>query len=149
MPDPLFDSRTSRFNLPLLFAGQAQKEGFVNEALARIDAILHCAIESELVSPPPSPPEGQSWLVGSSALGEWAGKSGQIASRQSGNWLFISPRNGMKILNLSTAREMRYLDGWQTLSPPPAPSGGATIDAEARDAIGALIAILQQAGILA
>ena len=63
MSDPLYDSRTARFDLPLLFAGQAQKEGTVNEVAARIDALLHGAIEGELAAPPISPSDGQAWLV--------------------------------------------------------------------------------------
>ena len=36
MSDPIFDSRTLRHDLPYLFPGQAQKEGYVNEALAHM-----------------------------------------------------------------------------------------------------------------
>ncbi len=42
MSDPVqFEGATPRFALPLLFAGQAQKEFFVNEALLRADMVLH------------------------------------------------------------------------------------------------------------
>ena len=34
-----FDTATARHGFPMLVAGQAQKEFFVNEALARIDAL--------------------------------------------------------------------------------------------------------------
>lgn len=71
MSDPfLFDSTTPRFGLPLLFAGQAQKEAFVNEAHALADALIHCAVEGEATAPPGAPVDGTSWLVGSPATGD-------------------------------------------------------------------------------
>lgn len=148
MPDPLYDSRTTRFELPLLFAGQAQKEGFVNETTARIDAVMHGAIEGELAAPPAVPADGQTWLVGAAASGAWLGQAGKLAARQSGNWLFITPRDGMKLLNRASGQEMRYSGSWKSAVRPALPSGGATVDAEARTTIAALLAALTTAGIV-
>lgn len=147
MPDPLFDSRTPRFDFPLLFAGQAQKEGFVNEMAARLDALLHCAVEAEQATPPAAPTDGQCWLIAAGASGEWSGKNGQIAMRQSGNWLFSLPREGMHLLNRATGQQMLFNAGWRAASRPAQPSGGSVIDAEARAAIAAVIASLTTAGI--
>ena len=148
MSDPLFDSRTPRLDMPLLFAGQAQKEGFVNEVTARVDALLHAAIESETETPPISPLDGQAWLVGTSPSGEWSGHGGEIAARQAGNWLFFTPRDGMKLLNRAAGQEIRYQAGWQIAARPTSPSGGTTIDNEARASIDGLIAALTTAGII-
>ena len=148
MPDPLFDSRTTRFELPLLFAGQAQKELFVNELAARLDALLHGAIEAELAAPPASPSDGQAWLIASGASGEWAGKTGQIAARQAGNWLYFVPRDGLRLLNRTSGQDLRYKGVWLTASRPAAPSGGTTVDSEARAAINAVISSLTTAGII-
>ena len=148
MPDPLYDSRTARFELPLLFAGQAQKEGFVNETTARIDAVMHGAIEGELAAPPAAPADGQTWLVGAAASGAWLGQAGKLAARQSGNWLYITPRDGMKLLNRASGQEMRHSGSWKSAARPALPSGGATIDAESRTAIAALLAALTTAGIV-
>ena len=148
MPDPLFDSRTARLDLPLLFAGQAQKEGFVNEITARIDALLHGAIEAELAVPPTAPADGQMWLVATGASGAWLGQSGKLAARQSGNWLFVTPRDGIKLLNRASGQEIRYSGSWKSAQRPGLPSGGAVIDAEARSALAAILTTLTTAGIV-
>lgn len=148
MPDPVFESRTARLNLPMLFAGQAQKEFTVNESLARIDALLHGAIDGESNSPPASAADGTAWLVGSSPGGDWAGHSGAIAARQSGSWFFFTPFDGLKLLNRANGQEIRFSSGWKAASRPVAPSGGSTVDAEARSAISLIIAALATAGII-
>ena len=148
MPDPLFDSRTARFDFPLLFVGQSQKEGFVNEAVARIDALLHLAVEGEQAAPPTTPVDGQAWLIATAATGAWSGQSGKIAARQSGNWLFAVPRDGMRLLNRATGQEMRFAGIWRVPTLPAAPSGGSTVDSEARAAIAAVLAALTTAGIV-
>ena len=148
MPDPItFDSTSPRFALPLLFAGQAQKEAFVNEAHARADALLHCAIEGEAAAPPVTPVEGTNWLVAASPTGAWAGQAGKIACRQAGNWLFVDPRDGMVLLNRANGQQRRYFASWLAPTVPAAPIGGSTIDAEARTAIAALVAALRTAGV--
>lgn len=148
MADTLFDSRTPRFDLPLLFAGQAQKEGFVNEIAARLDALLFLTIEAEAASPPADAVDGKSWLVANSPIGPWAGRAGLIASRQSGNWLFTQPLLGMRIYNKAAKQEMYYHNDWRTAARPSTPTGGSTVDAEARTAVNAIIAALVSAGIV-
>ncbi len=148
MSDPLtFDSTSPRFNLPLLFAGQAQKEAFVNEAHALTDALLHCAIEGTAAAPPVSPANGANWLVGTSPSGDWTGQAGKLACRQAGVWLFIAPRDGLRMLDRSTGQEKHYFGAWQAPFAPAVPSGGSTIDIEARAAIASLVAALRVAGV--
>lgn len=147
MSDPIsFESTSPRFGLPMLFVGQAQKEFFVNEAHALLDALLHGAIEGVANAPPASPAEGCSWLVDSAPSGEWDGQAGRIASRQGGNWLFTTPCDGMRLLNRESGQDMRYSAGWQAPARPAEPSGGATIDREARVAISQLISALVVVG---
>lgn len=150
MTDPLsFSSTSPRFALPLLFAGQSQKEVTVNEALLTADVLLHPAIEAVVTTPPAAPASGQCWLVGASAIGAFAGKSGQIASWSEGGWRFVAPRQGMRAYDIA-ATAYRYFAGgnWQLAVAPAAPSGGTVIDNEARTAIGNLIATLRAAGVL-
>lgn len=149
MSEPIqFTSASPRFVLPLLFAGQAQKEFFVNEALCRADALLHPATEGEVNDPPPAPEEGECWLVGAEPTGAWAGHAGQLAMF-AGGWVFAEPRDGMRLLDRSTGQHILYRDGWQRPAAPAAPSGGETVDNEARAAITALIGALISGGILA
>ena len=149
MSDPIsFTSASARFALPFLFAGQAQKEVFVNEANARADMLLHPAILGTANAPPATPQDGDCWLIGTVPTGEWTGHAEQLAGRQAGNWLFAQPRNGMTVLDLSAGKIRRYANGWLSANAVPAPTGGTVIDTQARSAITALIAALIAGGIL-
>ncbi len=148
MSDPLsFDSATPRYALPLLFAGQAQKEFYVNEAHALADALLHCAVEGIADTPPATPADGTCWLVGPAPDGAWTGQAGKLACRQLGNWLFVAPRDGLAVLNRADGQVIRYLGGWSTPAAPALPTGGATVDAELRAAFAALLDALADAHI--
>ncbi len=150
MSDPItFASVTPRLGLPLLFAGQSQKEFFVNEAHALVDALLHAAVEGEADAPPSTPAEGESWLVGAAPSGAWENHPGALASYQAGAWIFASPQDGLALHDRATGQRMTYRSGWQRPATPAEPAGGATVDTEARAAIVALIEVLIEAGILA
>lgn len=150
MPDPItFASTSPRLGLPLLHAGQSQKEFFVNEAHALVDALLHAAIEGEADAPPSTPADGETWLVGDTPSDVWTGHAGALASFQAGDWIFASPRDGMAVLDRATGQSIRFLDGWQRPATPAEPVGGATVDTQARSAIVGLIEVLIASGILA
>lgn len=148
MTDPLsYQSDSARHNLPLLLAAQAQKEIVLNEALMRIDALLHLSIEDRLAMPPATPLEGQCWLVDAGASGSWMDHEGEIAAFTGGDWLFLAPREGMRCW-LQSARQWLCFDGgWIAPDKPVLASGGSTVDAESRAAIEALINTLTEVGI--
>lgn len=149
MPDPIsFESSTPRLGLPHLFAAQVQKEFIVNEAHARVDMLLHCAVEGEANAPPETPSEGEVWIVGDAPTGEWAGHTGQLAGRQAGAWLFAVPFAGMSAFDKAARQAVRYDAGWLRAAAPVLLDGGAVADAEARVAIGELVEVLRSAGIL-
>ena len=77
---------------------------------------------------PAEPEEGEYWLVGTGATGDWSGEDGKLASRQLGNWLFVAPRDGMAVLDRSTGQRILFSGGWQVAVPPPAPTGGAPVE---------------------
>lgn len=160
---------TERYGLPLLQAGQSQKEITHNEAVVRTDALLHPSVESlSLTSPPSSPTTGQAWIVGSGANGDWAGQDHAIAAFQAGGWTFVVPSEGC----LAWVRDEGVFalfgtGGWETGSWPVnglslggdamlttrqpaivAPTGGTTVDAEARIAIGHVLDILRAHGLI-
>jgi hypothetical protein len=148
MPDTLsFDSQTARMALPLLFAGQAQKEVFHNEALARIDGLLHACVRGEKSEPPADAADGECWLVGSEASGAWTGQESSLAMRQAGQWLFAAPAAGMRVFDASMQQFAVFSAAWQKPAAVEEPRGGLYVDSEARAAIGALISALRAAGI--
>lgn len=151
MTDPLsFLSASPRHALPLLFAGQSQKEVSVNEALLAADALLHPAIEAVLASPPAAPTSGQCWLVGSGATGAFAGQADRIAAWSEGGWRFHAPREGMRAYDIAAAAYRLYAGGtWRLTSSPTSPTGGSVVDSQARAAIAAMLTALRSAGVFA
>ena len=148
MPDPVtFPSATPRHQLPYLFAGQAQREFFVNESLARIDMLLHPIVAGIRNDPPASPQAGETWLIGNAPTAEWAGRASNIACWQDGKWTIVAPIPGMMLRNQGDGRLLRFDDSWIALTAPEPPAGGANIDVEARACLSAIINALSQFGI--
>lgn len=150
MNDPLsFEDSSPRLELPLLHSGQAQKEFFVNEALSRIDALMHLAVEAETPLPPADPADGQNWIIAAQASGEWTGQpEGTLACRQAGNWIFVVPRDAMQAFNRAAGQWQVYLGTWKKAAAVQEPIGGATVDAEVRAALAELVAALKTTGTL-
>lgn len=160
---------SARFGLPFILPGQAQKEAFHNEALAQVDAALHVCIEGDPTPDLPTDPGvGQSWIVASGAGGAWAGKTDQLACWTGGGWRFTRPVPGMIVWNIDAGYWLYWTGtawsdgGWpvsalkvggqQVVGPRletvPSPSGGTTIDLEARAALDAVIVALRTHGLI-
>jgi len=150
MTDPIsFSSASPRYALPMLFAGQSQKETTVNEALLAADALLHPAIEAVVASPPAAPSLGQCWLIGSGAIGVFAGQTDKIAAWSEGGWRLFAPREGLRAYDITAGAGRLYAGGaWRLVAAPASPAGGSVIDTQARSAITAMIAALRNAGVL-
>ncbi len=144
-----FAATSARHRLPLIFPGQVQKELFVNEAHALMDALLHPVVLGTASSPPDDAADGDCWIVGPEAGGAWADQAGMLACRQAGTWLFVAPCDGLRVFDRARVTEVRHLDGrWIAAARIRAPQGGTVVDSEARAAIGGLIAALTDAGLL-
>lgn len=161
--------QTARFALPFIAPGQAQKDLFHNEALARIDAVLQAGVVAAgLDSPPPAPVPGQCWIVGPAPVDAWAGQADAMAAWTDGGWRFVAPVAGMTVWLISDTLPIIY-DGARWTSGEifarsivaggvqvvgmrqagvPLPAGGATVDGEARTALSGVIAALVAHGLI-
>lgn len=90
-------SDTPMLGLPLLAAAQAQKHVTLNEALLKLDALIHLSVIARDVAAPPQAAEGDRYLVPASPTGAWAGQQGQVALAQGGGWVFLAPRKGWRL----------------------------------------------------
>jgi hypothetical protein len=164
------EQTTARMALPLLATGQAAKELTHNEALTLLDLLVQPAIVAVgLNAPPPAPAAGECWVTGNAPTGAWAGRGGMIAGWTAGGWRFAPAVEGFSGWCISTARPVTYRNGlWQegdvscerlviggkgvvgprgpAIADPPA---GGIMDAEARAAIGAILAAMRQHGLIA
>ncbi|HEY0269455.1 MAG TPA: DUF2793 domain-containing protein [Sphingomonas sp.] len=160
---------TPRLALPLLAPGQAQKEMFHNEALARIDAALHAVAQALGDDDPPAAPvSGQCWITGGAPTGAWAGQAGVLAAWTDGGWRFVAPMPGM-IAWLAGAGVYARFDGaaWRigelvadtlviggqqvVAARQPAiaaPAAGTTVDTESRAALTAILMALRTHGLI-
>ena len=150
MSDPIaFPATTPALGLPLLIAGQAQKEFFVNEAFCLLDALNARAVAASQPSPPAVAAEGSCYRVTAPATGAWTGRENTLAVQIGGAWRFIAPAEGMVIFDRATDRLTIFRTQWHPAALVPLPAGGTVIDSEARTAITALITALQTVGVLA
>lgn len=160
---------SERLGLPLLAAGQAQKELSHNEALVLLDFVVQPSVEAVgLDTPPTSPAPGACWIVGAAPSGAWRGQAQAIAGWTEGGWRFVAARPGMRAWSLGDSADAQF-DGTQwtigTLAGNrlvlagetmlgvrqpaiAAPANGTGVDAEARRAIEAILTALQSLGLI-
>ena len=149
---------------------QIGKEATVNEALAALDLAICAAVDGYLLNTPPgSPAVGNCYIVGSAPTGAWAGHGLAFAGYTEGGWRLIPPFSGLTALDKASGEFATFAGGAWTKGEVRAakvsvggnqvvgarqaavadPSGGATVDAEARAAIAALLARLRLHGLIA
>lgn len=115
-------SNSFHLALPFLEAAQAQKHVTVNEALRRLDALLHLSVATrDLAAPPEEAEEGARYIVGAAAEGAWAGREGSVAALIDGAWTFFTPAAGWQAFDEATGAMLVHDGtGWS-------PAGGGGI----------------------
>lgn len=163
-------SRTTRLQMPFIESGQIDKSTTHNEALATADLAICGAVEGFLSDTPPANPSlGDSYVIGTSPGGAWAGHALALTGYTAGGWRFIEPFEGLRVIEKSSGEPVVFRDGtWEKgqlraarltvgglqvvgarLAAVADPSGGSVIDAEARAAIATILARLRQHGLVA
>lgn len=160
---------TALLGLPLLAAGQSQKEVLHNEAMIALESVaVGLAQEPPRNDPPGTPAVGTLWLTGPAPTGAWAGQADRLALWSDGGWRFLPAAEGMAVrIRTSGLTLERRAGGWTggevtatrlviggnqvvgaRAAAIAAPSGGSVIDAEARTALATLIVALRTHGLI-
>ncbi|WP_274423946.1 DUF2793 domain-containing protein [Chelativorans sp. YIM 93263] len=88
---------TTHLLLPYILAAQAQKHVTHNEALRILDGLVQLSVlDRDLTAPPGSPMDGDRYIVGSGASGDWMGWDLNVALWTDGAWLRLPPRTGWR-----------------------------------------------------
>ncbi len=143
-----FPTTTTNYSLPLLFAGQSQKEFFVNEAFSLIDSLMARTVLSILDTPPSAPNDGDTYIVGVGS-GEWSGQDDSLSIFINNAWQFVPPTAGMLAFNQDTNQLMFFSSVWSRATEPLLPQSGSVVDAEARIMLAEIVEALRAVGIFA
>lgn len=142
--------QTNLLQLPFIVSSQAQKHITHNEALLKLDALLHLGVEdSGLNATPADPEEGQRHIVGSAPTDAFAGHAGEVAAFQDGAWKFFAPRAGWTAWDKTAQALLVFHDGaWIEVVPPSMPLLGlnATADATNRLSLASAAALFSHDG---
>lgn len=108
---------TPNLSLPLLAASQAQKHVTANAATLGLDALSQLSAIDISNAPPGSPSEGDTYIVGSSPTGAWAGETNSVAYYYGGEWR-LYPASAGWIAHIQNETTYRAFDGsaWVLLS---------------------------------
>ena len=125
---------TTRHGFTFMEISQQQKEATFNEALALLDMLTNALIlDRDLATPPGSPTDGDLYIVGPAASGDWAGKDGQLAAYYQGWWFLTAPEGFLALVD-DEETFLYYSDGsWLTLAAGGAGGGLWSIDAPATE----------------
>lgn len=158
---------TVRLGLPLLMAGQAQKDVTHNEALHAIDRLVALAVQSRTRAAPPAVPAAGAAYIVPPGTGTWPAAPDTLMVWDGHGWVATAaPAGTVAFIIEEAATCVKTASGWSSgwpaggltiggravLAAPPVavtvPAGGAVIDAEARASIAAIVGALLSQGIV-
>lgn len=103
--------QTPRLKLPFMSTAQVQKELTFNELAAMVDTLLHLnIIDKDLNAAPGAPAEGDTYIIGPTPTGIWAGKADYLAYYV-GGWHYLEPSNGWLGWVIDESAFYRYSGG--------------------------------------
>jgi hypothetical protein len=93
--------------------------GGFNPNFQKLETLVHLTVLSILATPPATPGNGASYIIGVGATGVWAGLDDNIAVYYTGAgaWTYVSPAVGLRAFNRATTSYWRY-DGADWLQEP-------------------------------
>jgi len=111
-------SNSPLLSLPFMTQAQAQKHVTHNDALYKLDALVHLSVlSSGDTTPPGSPTAGDRYILGASPTGDWSTASQHdVAAYLNGAWEFFTPVTGWRVWVQDT-KDWKYHDGstWSVL----------------------------------
>lgn len=100
---------TTRFALPEIVAGQAQKEVTHNTALHMLSCLVGAPLITRTTTAPPgSPVDGGLYFVPTSATGAWSSRDGKLALYFASAWTFIAVAAGAVFMSTQDSQPMRW-----------------------------------------
>jgi hypothetical protein len=163
-------TQSARLGAPFIQAAQVDKSTTHNEALAVFDIVASAAVAGFLVdTPPATPSNGDCYILGASPSGVWSGHVFALAGYTAGGWRFIAAVEGLSAFDKASGETIAFKDGaWEKgharaaklsiggnqvvgarLAAVADPTGGTTVDSEARTAIAGILTRLRQHGLIA
>lgn len=115
---------TNKFGLPIMTSAQAQKHVTFNEAMIRLEAVSQVSVINTItLTPPASPSDGDSYVIGSVATGVWLGRENDIAVWSNSQWLYATPTEGWLIFDQAQGTHLKW-DGIAWVNAFPLSSSG-------------------------
>jgi len=98
-------------------AGSALNDNFKALADRFFLTVMHIHALGRQNTPPPSPADGDVWIVGTAPVSDWASHANAVALFFAGGWAFIDPSDGWLSYVTSTQTDLYFASGaWQQKS---------------------------------